>query len=121
MSLSKHFDPEAAKHQPQIDDNTTPHHDNQSCYTLVPAWREKAFELAARYHITPTRDAFANKANHTLPKFWTEENNTLKQYWTPEQHLWMNPPWKLIPHTIEKLVEERVKGIIVIPRWERAA
>lgn len=72
-----------------------------------------------------TVDAAANKANHKLPRYWTERTDGLAQSWAGER-VFCNPPYDAsLIHWVEKalLLEADVAVLLLPPsvetRWYR--
>ncbi len=68
-------------------------------------------------------DRFANGQNHRLPRFNScfsvpgcEAVDAFSQVWSQELN-WLVPPPSLIALTIEHLIRDKAKGILVCPRW----
>ena len=70
-----------------------------------------------------TIDLFADKNNHKLTRFysrhWVESSSGVDAFaysWRDE-YAWIVPPVKLVSQVIKKIVHEKVKGTLVVPRW----
>lgn len=68
-------------------------------------------------------DGFASASNHLLPRYyeWTPgilgpRMNALAHSWT-NQALLLNPPFKLIPRCLDKIIRDRTTATLIYPKW----
>ena len=66
----------------------------------------------------PVLDAFATPENRRFPKFWDLKKDAFSQNWNEAGFLWVNPPFDVMDRVVEKLVQEKVKAIVVAPVWK---
>jgi hypothetical protein len=69
-------------------------------------------------------DPFVCRQSSVTPRFATPIHchhsavfNGLLLDWSWSVTLWLNPPWHLLPHVLEKLRASRSKGILICPYW----
>lgn len=80
--------------------------------------------LCQIWKFQPTIDAFASRTNHRLTKYWSYRPDptaaamdAFKQQW-PAKGLYLFPPWRLIPHVLQRIQQQQVKkAIMITPYW----
>ena len=88
--------------------------DHQS-YQLLPHIFQS---VQKKLGIQMSVDAFASQQNHQLPRWFSVNDDALQKDWAVETP-WLNPPWHLIPAVLRKIQEEKVQGVICVPKWPR--
>ena len=68
----------------------------------------------------PTVDAFASETNKRFEKFWSVQDDAFDKDWGVEKLLWINPPFDKIGAVVQKIIKEKAKAILVVPKWETA-
>ena len=75
----------------------------------------------------PSADLFASSTHHQLPRYYSKDydpkavrTNAFSIDWNLESHPYVNPPWSLIPKVLNKVENEQVKIMLVIPHWPHA-
>lgn len=104
--------------------------DFPSRYSMSAEWtfragmRKQLHRLSSRAY---TLDPFATRATAMAPTFCSLEaeehsiaNDGMCVSWK-RQHLFLNPPWDLIPKVLLKIVEDRASGVLIVPRWPSQA
>lgn len=67
-------------------------------------------------------DRFASDENHQLPFYNTVNNCAFNQPWNYEKqgddcyNNWMNPPWELLHLVIQKIMREKAKATVIMPK-----
>ena len=81
--------------------------------------------IVDNFQLMPTLDAFASRQTAMLPRYmsWFQDplavaRNALSNTWDPVTYLF--PPTPLLPKVIQKLKEERVRAVLVVPQWPSA-
>jgi len=71
-------------------------------------------------------DRFASHHNHLLPRYNSrfhdpkaEATDALLQDWTKETN-WINPPFRIIPLVVQKLINSPAKATLIVPYWPSA-
>jgi hypothetical protein len=85
------------------------------------------FEYACRIlQFRPNIDMFATARHHQLPRYCSPTKdpaafrvNCYSLNWNLYRP-YLNPPWEDISKTLEKFVQERTIGMLVIPLWQNA-
>ena len=66
-------------------------------------------EILDALEVTPERDAFANKENKRIDKWYGEGSpdgvNAFEQNWGREI-LWINPPFNIFPQVLDKIFQD---------------
>jgi len=96
------------------DQKTRRHLQRSGEFSLDPSFVRDLLAIARSQDVIPTVDAFASHSKHWLEKYWTKHTDAFKKDWTAET-LWINPPEKLIPRILEKILEEEAQGILIVP------
>ena len=68
----------------------------------------------------PSVDGFATVENHLFP-VWLGPGgyveNSLAAQWGEVELLWLNPPYSKLEETIQKVIKEKVRAVMVLPDW----
>ncbi len=93
-------------------------------WTFRPGMRAQLHRLSQRAY---SLDPFATRATAMAPTFCslqaeehTIANDGMCVSWK-RQHLFLNPPWDLIPKVLLKIVADRASGVLIVPRWPSQA
>ena len=86
----------------------------------------EVFEMIMdHYQLFPTLDAFASRKTKKLPRYMTWEydpkavgRNALIHKW--DQITYLFPPVPLVMRSLQKIQEEKLTVILVVPRWPTA-
>lgn len=77
-------------------------------------------EALKKLGVTPTIDAFADKANNRLAKWWGEGSpwggDAFEQSWEGEL-LWANPPYTMLEEVVARIKKENAHVVLVMPEW----
>jgi hypothetical protein len=83
--------------------------------------------LQKRVRVPFTLDAFACRVTAQLPRYCSLRpdpgayaRDGFSVDWSGE-HVWLNPPWELLPQTLFKLRTEGARGMLVAPYWPSQA
>ena len=79
-------------------------------------------QIISHYKVTPTLDAFATRENAKLERYMSWHNDPLAVGRDALMHPWdemtyLFPPLPLIPKVVNKVREERIMAILVVPYW----
>lgn len=83
--------------------------------------------ICNRFRIQPKVDLFANDSHHLLPTYFSPVPSTsaagidcFTHRWSVWGCVYINPPWRLIHHAVERLYHEGVLGLVIVPYWPYA-
>ena len=76
-------------------------------------------QITKFFNVFPDRDCFASFENRRFEKFWDEGLDAFAMSWGPAETLWMNPPWSLWPHVVDKLEKSDCTVITIVPAWSK--
>jgi hypothetical protein len=78
-------------------------------------------------NFTPDIDAFASKKLAQLRHYWTADptdksalGHDAFTYDWKQLRLYLNPPFELLDRVIRKIINEKVFGILIVPKWRTA-
>ena len=85
----------------------------------------RVFRAARKFlKFKPSADLFASAAHHQLPRYYSPFPDPMSAgtdafafCWQQERAPYVNPPWPLISRALNKIVNDRVKAMVVIPKW----
>ncbi|KAB0802676.1 hypothetical protein PPYR_04862 [Photinus pyralis] len=87
----------------------------------------RAFKVVTKRFGLPEIDLFASKNNHKCPIYvsWQRDPDAVKVDSFTIQ--WSNlafyafPPFALILRVLQKIIDDKAEGIVIVPRWENQA
>jgi hypothetical protein len=79
-------------------------------------------------HYDPLVDAFADAELKQFPRYWSRDvtdkhaaaHDAFAQKWSTDQRLYINPPYHLLDRVLTKIIDERVRCVVVAPLWRFA-
>jgi hypothetical protein len=96
---------------------------NKSDVKLHPSVFQEACE---RLKFEPNVDLFANARHHQLPKYGSSNYDPQAYCHDAFSITWrglrpyLNPPWEIIDKVLDKIIEDQVECLMLIPYWESA-
>jgi len=88
----------------------------------------KVFKQAIKQlKFKPSVDLFASATHHQLHRYYSKDfdpvslgQDAFKFDWLAEAAPYANPPWTLIPRVLRKVIQDRVRLMLVVPEWPNA-
>ena len=84
-----------------------------SNYRVVDKWRDYICSYFLENHdFVPAKDAFCNELNKRFKRL---ADDAWAVKW--DKRLWINPPFHLLGEVVQKIKEDRMQAILVVPLW----
>ena len=77
-------------------------------------------EVLSATGVQPDLDGFSAEYNKNFPKWWgpgsPDGEDSMVKFWG-ESTLWLNPPYTMMEHVVQKLRCDHAHAIVVVPCW----
>ena len=95
-------------------------HPDPKSYELLPS---VFHTVCNKLKVRPEVDLFANRHNTKCRKFasWRTDPKSLGNAWDldwSQWTTWINPPWEMIPRTLDKIKRDKATALLCVPVWE---
>ena len=84
-------------------------------------------QMRKHFRFKPSVDLFASSTHRQLPRYYSKVRDpqavgrdAFQADWQAESAPYANPPWSQISRVLNKVIQDQVRLLLVLPDWQRA-